>query len=211
MPTRKKAALAAAKPPPPKAAKARRKVAAEAALPPAETAAPATATEEQRRPGFRLVQQINFEMARRGISTYFQVSKEMGFSDDPRALYLSRMQTGVRNWNVASVDRLRLVADWLGMAPLEVMMLADVVTTQDALVSAPVPHELDRLVQRIAVDPEYGKVIPYFADLTVLPPWAKVLLLLFYDELNRFRLQRAGRQTDVPDTTLLAMARRFPK
>lgn len=109
------------------------------------------------------------------------------------------------------MDRLRMVAEWLGMAPLEVMMLADVVTPQDAMVEVPVPHELDRLVSRIAADPDYGKLLPYYADLTALPPWAKVLLLLFYDELNRFRLQRAGRQSEIPDSSLLAMARRFPK
>jgi hypothetical protein len=211
MPTRKKMAPTAAKSPFPLAGKGRRPVAAEPAPPAPKLAAAASATEEHRRPGFRLVQQINFEMARRGISKYSQVSEEMGFTDDPRALYLSRMQSGIRNWNSAGLDRLRMVADWLAMAPLEVMMLAEVVTPQDAMVEVPVPHELDRLVSRIAADPEYGKVLPYFADLTLLPPWAKVLLLLFYDEVNRFRLQRAGRQSDIPDSTLLAMARRFPK
>jgi hypothetical protein len=211
MPTKKKPASSAGEPQPSKAGKGRRTIAPEPVPPPSQGAAPGSPVEEQRGPGFRLVQQINFEMARRGISKYSEVSEEMGFTDDPRALYLSRMQTGIRSWNSASLERLRMVADWLGMAPLEVMMLADVVTPEDAMLSAPVPHELDRLVSRIATDPEYGKVLPYFADLTALPPWAKVLLLLFYDELNRFRLQRAGRQSDIPDSTLLAMARRFPK
>jgi hypothetical protein len=211
MPTRKKPAPSAGAPQFPKAGKGRRTIAPEPSPPTDEGASPGSPVEEQRGPGFRLVQQINFEMARRGISKYSQVSEEMGFNDDPRALYLSRMQTGIRKWNSAGTDRLRMVADWLGMAPLEVFMLADVVTPQDAMLAVPVPHELDRLVSRIATDPEYGALLPYFADLTALPPWAKVLLLLFYDELNRFRLQRAGRQSDIPDSTLLAMARRFPK
>lgn len=175
--------------------------------------APKTADEvpAPRHPGFRLVQRINFEMARRGISQYAQVSAEMGFTDDPRALYLSRMQTGIRYWNSAGLDRLRMVAAWLDMAPLEVMMLADAITPDDALVENLVPHELDRSVNRIALDPEYGKMLPHYADLSVLPPWAKVLLLLLYDDLNRFKVQGMARKAGVPEPGLLALARRLPK
>jgi hypothetical protein len=164
-----------------------------------------------RRPGFRLVQRINFEMAKRGITQYSQVSAEMGFTDDPRALYLTRMQTGNRYWNNASLDRLRMVAAWLDVAPIEVMMMADVITPDDALSETLVPAELDRRVGRITLDPEYGAMLPHYADMSVLPPWAKVLLLVFYDDLNRFRLERAGRSSGIPEVGLLRLARRLPK
>ena len=215
MPTTKKTGQPPAKPP--RASKARGEAAKGTASKPAaksvanQAAKPADEVPVPRHPGFRLVQRINFEMARRGITQYAQVSAEMGFTDDPRALYLSRMQTGTRFWNSAGLDRLRMVATWLDMAPLEVMMLADAITPDDALVETLVPHELDRCVFRIAQDPEYGKMLPHYADLSVLPPWAKVLLLLFYDDVNRFKSQRIASKSGIPEQGLLALARRLPK
>ena len=162
-------------------------------------------------PGHRLVQLIHLEMARRGISHLTQVSAEMGFTDDPRALFLSRMQSGQRAWSTASLERLRMVADWLDIAPLEVMMLADVISPDDALVNTPIPSELDRLASRIAMDPEYKNMLPHYADIGVLPPWAKVLLLILYDDVNRFRVKAHGPSAGVPRAGLLALARRLPK
>lgn len=163
------------------------------------------------RPGYRLVQQINFEMARRGIRSYTQVSFEMGFVDDPKGLYVQRMQSGWRSWNTASLDRLRMVAEWLAMAPLEVMMLADVITVEDSLRETIRPDQLDRRVCRIQADPEYGKLLPHYADFSVLPPWVKILLLLFYDEINRFRLADEATRADIPKEGLMLLARRLPK
>ena len=164
-----------------------------------------------RRPGLRLVQRINMEMAKRGIALHSQVSAEMGFTDDPRALYLSRMQTGARSWNTASLDRLRMVAAWLNVAPMEVMMMADVITADDAVSETLVPSELDRRLGQLVTDDEYGLLLPHYADPTLLPPWAKVLLLMLYDDIHRFRLERAGKKSGVPEAGLLRLARRLPK
>lgn len=162
-------------------------------------------------PGHRLVQRIHLEMARRGIQFLTQVSSEMGFTDDPRAVFLSRMQSGQRSWSTASLERLRMVADWLDIAPLEVMMLADVISPDDALVNTPIPSELDRLASRIALDPEYRNMLPHYADIGLLPPWAKVLLLILYDDVNRFRIKAHGASAGIPRAGLLALARRLPK
>ena len=169
------------------------------------------ASAQKRPPGFRLVQRINFEMARRGISQYAQVASEMGFIDDERGQYLSRLQYGHRSWNSASLERLRMVAVWLELAPLEVFMLADVVTDDDALVETPASGELDRLLGRITLDQEYGNLLPHYADLSVLPPWAKVMLLMLYDDVNRFRLKESGKDAGIPVQGLLTLARRLPK
>lgn len=169
------------------------------------------ASAQKRPPGFRLVQRINFEMARRGISQYAQVASEMGFIDDERGQYLSRLQYGHRSWNSASLERLRMAAVWLELAPLEVFMLADVVTDDDALVETPVSDELDRMLARITLDQEYGNLLPHYADLSVLPPWAKVMMLLLYDDVNRFRLKESGKDAGLPAKGLLTLARRLPK
>lgn len=158
----------------------------------------------------RIAQVIEYERLRRGLS-YEELAEEIGFTSHR---YLFKLQRGVVDWGNAGLDRLRLVAKWLQIAPVEAFKLADVITLDDFIRQEPGEDGLDQLLHRMSLDPRYSIVIDQFQQAKELPRWAKYALLVTYQELTGRMLLATASQLRIEDVDLekvpLKRARKRP-
>lgn len=146
----------------------------------------------------RIAQVIEFERLRRNLS-YEEIAEEIGFTSHR---YLFKLQRGVIDWRNAGLERLRLVARWLDIAPVEAFKLAEVITLDDFIRQEPGDDALDQLLHRMSLDPRYSIVIDHFQQAKDLPKWAKYALLVTYQELTGRMLLATATQLKIEEVDL---------
>ena len=155
----------------------------------------------------RLAHLVEFERIRRNL-TWEEVSTEIGFTSDR---YLYKLQRGFIDWKTAGLERLRLVAKWLGIAPVEAFKLAEVITLEDFVRESPGDEPLDQLLHRMSLDPRYSILFEEFEAAQQLPRWAKYALLVTYQELTGQLLLATATQLNVEHVTIEDIDRLKPR
>jgi transcriptional regulator with XRE-family HTH domain len=142
--------------------------------------------------GSRLIRAIELERQRRN-ATYEEAAEQIGLGHYG-ANYLRRVQSGAILWSSSNLDRLRQIAAWLRIAPIEVLILADIIKSEDFERFRQPESELDHLIEMMMADPRYAPLLPAHADVTALPRWSKIVLVASYQDATRRMLFPLARQ-----------------
>lgn len=142
----------------------------------AEQGAEHNSNEPREVEGLRLIQQIRRTLIERNLPER-HIADIMGVT----TIYWNSMTNGHRKIKSLGRDKLKKIAEFLGLPPVQVRVLAGDILVEDFLVEKDLDDQLFLSVEKMRLDPQWVVLAPTNDEWAALPLKMKVLTCTLYE------------------------------